>query len=96
MLSTRLSHYFTGGVRNRGRSYFQHGKVKILSIDANGSVATEVTGSEVYMVTLELERSGVSWEIKASCTCPYVDSNFDLCKHIWATVLAVETRPPFS
>ena len=96
MLSARISNYFTAGIRNRGRSYFQSGQVNVLST-GESSVVAEVIGSEAYTVTLGLtNRSGAISKIEAFCSCPYVDSNLDFCKHIWATILAVEKRPPFS
>jgi hypothetical protein len=95
MLSEKLSNYFTSGVRSRGRSYFQNGNVNILSIDKDGHVSAEVVGSDTYTVTLDLYRQRHVWTIGTFCTCPYVDSNLDFCKHIWATLLAVEKRPPY-
>jgi len=56
MLSDKLSNYFTSGVRNRGRSYFQNGSVTILAIDGDGHVAAEVIGSDIYTVTLDPQR----------------------------------------
>jgi len=96
MLSDGLSNYFTSGVRSRGESYFQNGKVNILSIDGDGYVLAAVVGGDTYTVTLELQSKRRRWKIKASCTCPYVDSNLDFCKHIWATLLAVEKRSPYT
>jgi hypothetical protein len=37
---------------------------------------------------VELEREGR--KIHASCTCPYFD--VDLCKHIWAVILAADKQ----
>ena len=96
MLSDKLSNYFTSGMRSRGRSYFQNGNVNVLSIDKDGHVSAEVVGSDTYTVTFDLRRQRHGWTIGAFCTCPYVDSNLDVCKHIWATLLAVEKRPPYA
>lgn len=46
-------------------------------------------------ITLDLQSKRRRWIINASCTCPYVESNFDFCKHMWATLLAVEKRSPY-
>lgn len=96
MLSASISKYFTGGIRNRGQGYFKSGQVRILSTGSS-SVVAEVHGSEIYTVTLGItHQAGADKKIEAFCTCPYVDSNLDFCKHIWATILAVEKSAPFA
>ncbi len=87
MLSKQLTHEVPSTIRERGRDYFHQGSVRIHHGDAN-SVAATVQGSNYYEVGLK--RSGRL--LKAGCTCPYFQDNFDVCKHIWATVLAAETK----
>lgn len=86
-LSDALASSVTGTIRGRGRDYFRSGAVRLGSVDRTGASAT-VRGSERYAVHLALDGRVV----RASCTCPYVDEYGDICKHIWATVLAAEPR----
>lgn len=85
-LASDLSKYVDTGVRNRGTHYFRSGAVRIKAIQSD-SVAAEVEGSELYNVGLELDGKTVL----AVCTCPYADGG-EPCKHIWATILASESR----
>jgi superfamily II DNA or RNA helicase len=96
MLTKHVGSYFPSGVAKRGRSYFYSGQVDLVSREPDGSVVAEVHGSETYTVTLSVEGSRKAPTIRASCTCPYVSSNFDFCKHIWAALMAVETKEPYA
>jgi hypothetical protein len=71
--------------RSRGQAYFHCGAVRKLSGDA-WSVEARVQGSRLYEV--DIFRFEDSFE--SSCTCPYHDGSADICKHIWATLLAAE------
>ncbi len=73
-------------VRHRGQRYFQQGRVRILSIDAR-KVEALVSGSSRYKVQLVQEGG----DVRSTCTCPYFDRS-RTCKHIWATVLAIDAR----
>ncbi|HEX5474166.1 MAG TPA: DEAD/DEAH box helicase [Vicinamibacterales bacterium] len=76
-----------GGSRAKGRAYYLNGAVT--RIDGNASaVAAIVNGSRAYDVTIE--RDGE--EFYASCDCPYFLDRFDICKHVWAALLAAEDR----
>ena len=84
-LITELSSDFSKAVRSRGADYFQEGRVKI----TNGSgreVHARVRGSRNYRVNLEIEGN----EIVVHCDCPAFER--EPCKHIWATILAVEGK----
>jgi superfamily II DNA or RNA helicase len=84
-LITELSSDFSKAVRSRGADYFQEGRVKI----TNGSdreVHARVRGSRNYRVDLEIEGN----EIVVHCDCPAFER--EPCKHIWATILAVEGK----
>jgi superfamily II DNA or RNA helicase len=84
-LTAQFASHFDGAIQDRGANYFRAGRVHIDSTSASRVVAI-VRGSSRYRV--ELERQGR--KIHASCTCPYFD--VDLCKHIWAVILATEKQ----
>src|SRR5215813_5864293 len=84
-LITEFSSDFTKAVRSRGADYFQEGKVKI----TNGSaweVNARVRGGRTYRVNLEIEGN----ELVVYCDCPAFER--EPCKHLWATILAVEGK----
>jgi superfamily II DNA or RNA helicase len=72
-------------IRDRGRKYFTDNTVKILYAD-DEFVSAQVTGSREY--TIDLER--FEQELIYSCDCPYFEEHFDVCKHVWATILELE------
>ena len=84
-LTTRLINQVPAEIRSRGNDYQLRGAVNIRHGD-NKTVRASVRGTEPYQV--ELKRTGAT--VRASCTCPYYDDNLDICKHIWATLLAAE------
>jgi superfamily II DNA or RNA helicase len=84
-LITEFSSDFTKAVRSRGADYFQEGKVKI----TNGSaweVNARVRGGRTYRVNLEIDGN----ELVVHCDCPAFER--EPCKHLWATILAVEGK----
>ncbi len=85
-LSTRLSGDFTGTVRRRGQNYVWQRLVHIKS-GCDRSVVARVTGSRPYDVGLDWQDGTLS----AWCDCPYFVSEGP-CKHLWATILAAETK----
>jgi hypothetical protein len=84
-LTAQFADDFDSAILHRGADYFRNGRVNIDSASASRIVAI-VKGSSRYRV--KLERKGR--KIHASCTCPYFD--VDLCKHIWAVMLAAEKQ----
>src|SRR2546427_7806296 len=84
-LSTRLAGDFSSTVRNRGKSYFWQGRVRIQT-GSSAHVKARVRGSESYEVSLDW-KNGV---LSAWCDCVYFESG--PCKHLWATILAAESR----
>ena len=84
-LTEELSAEFSGAVQQRGRSYFRSGAVRLVQGD-DQSVLAQVRGSQLYRVELAVAEGCVDY----SCTCPFYKSDFDSCKHIWATALAAE------
>src|SRR5439155_20905480 len=85
-LSTRLAGDFSSAVRNRGRSYFWQGRVRIQT-GSSAHAKARVRGSESYEVSLNW-KNGV---LSAWCDCVYFESEGP-CKHLWATILAAESR----
>ncbi len=73
--------------RARGRSYFQSGAVRALTVE-DGIVHATVRGSTSYDVWLEPERA----LLRVSCTCPYFVDHLEICKHVWAAILAAEAQ----
>ncbi|HTF38365.1 MAG TPA: SWIM zinc finger family protein, partial [Blastocatellia bacterium] len=84
-LTSRFSSAFEKRVRSRGQSYFEARFVNIVE-GSKEVVRAVVRGSYEYDVSLKI----VGLELLATCTCPYYDH--DLCKHIWATMLAAERK----
>jgi len=83
LLGSQISH----GSRSRGHSYFLAGAVRSLTLE-HGIIQATVRGSDLYTVRIEPDGS----LIRAACTCPYFFDRSDICKHIWAVILAAEAR----
>jgi superfamily II DNA or RNA helicase len=73
--------------KQRGRSYFLGGAVRLTGADESHVSAT-VQGSQKY----EVEIFVTTTFLDASCTCPFYERDFETCKHIWATALAAEQK----
>lgn len=86
-LSQVLGSQISSGSRTRGHSYFLSGAVRSLTVE-NGIIQATVRGSVSYTVWVEPEGS----LLRASCTCPYFIDRFEICKHIWAVILAAEAQ----
>jgi len=86
-LVAALSSQVESGPRERGADYFRSGMVSLESVRPTEVLAT-VHGTMDYDVDLVLEGRTV----EASCNCPFVAENGTACKHIWATILASESR----
>lgn len=72
----QLLDFAEGSVMERGYSYFSDGVVFNTRVEKGTLLASDVQGSQVYHVVLDLEDVQNS-----TCTCPYTR----LCKHIAAT-----------
>jgi superfamily II DNA or RNA helicase len=83
-----LEQFVPSGSVNKGRNYFRSGAVRIGKASADRVEAT-VSGGGRYSVVLYLEMEDEI--VVASCTCPHYE-DMNLCKHIWATVLASESN----
>ena len=82
---TEFASGFSKAIRSRGDDYFQEGRVKI----TNGSaweVCARVRGKRTYRVNLEINGD----ELVVRCDCPHFER--EPCKHLWATILAVEEK----
>ena len=87
-LSQALKSEFTSTICQRGQSYFQRKLVQVKKAD-DWKLKAIVRGSAKYEVELIRDLEGV---ITASCTCPYVSSADDPCKHIYATLLEADDK----
>jgi superfamily II DNA or RNA helicase len=86
-LSQLVGHEFSRAVKSKGRSYFFSARVKITAVGRDFARAT-VRGTERYVVDLDLDADC----LHVACTCPFTDSFGEPCKHIWATILKVESE----
>lgn len=86
-LTSHLSKYVSSRIRGRGQDYFRRGAVEIMNGDSEELMAV-VIGSEHYEIDLYREDG----TIYGSCTCPYCEGEWEVCKHIWATLLAAEKK----
>ena len=86
-LAQVLQAKFRGVVRFRGQAYLQAERVAV----------TRVTSDHLYAVVrdgveYQTQLSRVNGEMKMFCTCVGEGQTRDpACKHLWATVLAVDT-----
>ncbi|HEU4343210.1 MAG TPA: DEAD/DEAH box helicase [Candidatus Binatia bacterium] len=86
-VTEQLSDAVRGLTKQRGRSYFLSGAVRLIEGDASHVSAT-VQGSRRYEVEISIGEPFLDF----SCTCPFYERDFETCKHIWATALAAEAR----
>src|SRR5438309_3685490 len=80
-----LANDFEPHIRERGHTYFEQGRVRILRGDAN-EVEAEVRGSRPYFVRLKPRGT----QMNGSCECEYAALGAP-CKHMWATLLAADS-----
>src|SRR5688572_13832571 len=85
-LKSRFASQFNPRIRDRGLAYFRSGTVKILE-HSDTYVRAQVEGTLDYFVQLSL----TSNSLDVACTCRYFAGGED-CKHIWATILAADTK----
>ncbi len=86
-IAQKVARNFNDAVRSRGQSYFIKGRVTLMAARP-GEVVARVRGTSKYRVRLRLRGS----KLLASCSCPYFSPQGDPCKHLWATLLLVESR----
>jgi uncharacterized Zn finger protein len=85
-LKSRFASQFNPRIRDRGVAYFRSGAVKILE-HSDFYVLAQVKGKLDYSVQLSLTLNSLD----VACTCPYFADGED-CKHIWATMLAADSK----
>ena len=85
-LKGRLSQEFAGKIRDRGFAYFRTNAVEIFE-QSQSQLDARVKGGKVYLVRLKLGRASLN----VACTCAYFEKG-EKCKHIWATMLAADSR----
>ena len=71
----------------RGAEYYASGAVRRVE-QVDGIIHARVEGSATYDVWLEPSRGAIG----VACTCPHFSDHLQPCKHIWATILAAESR----
>src|SRR5262245_26069643 len=84
-LITEFSSDFSKAIRSRGADYVQEGRVKITNGSAR-EVNARVRGERTYRVSLSINGN----ELSVHCDCPAFET--EPCKHLWATILAVEGK----
>lgn len=82
---------FYKSIIDRGNDYYRQGKVKELKRIDDETYTTKVVGKDEYTVVAKMRGQ---FCVSAECTCPFneVDEgyiNAKLCKHIYATYLAI-------
>jgi superfamily II DNA or RNA helicase len=85
-LQLKLGPYFDPRVRQRGAEYFAARRVKLTTCRFHVAEAI-VRDTSDYEVLLERQDDS----LRVSCSCSSSGSG-ELCKHIWATVLAAEAK----
>ncbi|MBI4585055.1 MAG: SWIM zinc finger family protein [Planctomycetes bacterium] len=86
-ISNRLANQVGANIRSRGQTYFQLKKVRLV-YGGPCRVGAEVTGARIYGVHVRVEGQ----ILFCSCTCRYFYPSGDICKHIWAVLLAAESK----
>lgn len=90
-LAKHLTPDASATIRKRGQEYFNKGRVSPLAI-RNRKVRATVEGESLYIVQIAAVRArGKAFSLFASCTCPHYASHGEICKHIWATILEIES-----
>lgn len=82
---------FFGRIVERGKEYFEQGKVESLKKVNDTTYSSVVLGSEKYYVNVTMNGK---FCLDANCTCPFNVADEDyinpkLCKHIYATYMTI-------
>ena len=91
MSTENWEHFFKPEVRTSGRRFYSEGSVSV-SQPSDTEIQAYIRGSTPIKISLK-SPSMASKLITADCTCP-ASKKGQLCKHIWATLLAVEEKKP--
>ena len=105
-LRLTLEGFFPTLIRGRGRTCFIDGCIEKVSLQRGGLQAV-VTDSKIYGTQMKWELGNRQQTVSVHCSCPEFAAEGP-CKHLWATLLAVEAEglvtgsvkpghvPPFS
>lgn len=92
-LADNLRNGFLPKIRSRGQEYFNRGRVTLFETEPD-NIKAGVSGSNDYEVKINFTptKTGIS------CTCPYYTDWDSPCKHLWATILELDSMgyKPFS
>ena len=80
---------FSRTILSRGREYFQDGRVRDLRSQGEDAYVATVWGKHSYRVQIRFEPDG---EPVMRCSCPYIVTWADKCKHMAAVMCAIEDR----
>ncbi len=80
----RLQRYVGASIYERGRLYYQQGRVSIDYVEEDYATCIVSGQGGVYDVRIELDRSNLLF----FCDCPYAEDG-RICKHIVAAVMTV-------
>ena len=84
ILLSRIERSVPAAIRERGEQYARRGVVALRKRSSpRDPVWALVRGSDAYQVKVQYE----DHELLAECTCRYFEDRFDVCKHIWATLV---------
>jgi Superfamily II DNA/RNA helicases, SNF2 family len=87
LVLSKLERFVPANIRKRGAEYARAGAVAMgKRQSANDPLWAEVYGGHVYQVSLRYSDRAL-W---ATCSCPFFDRDFDICKHIWALLIQCE------
>ena len=74
---------------SRGKSYYKQGRVSNLENEGGHTYSAVVKGTKRYRVQIELSREENEVE-DWHCSCPLGASDSDACKHVVATLFAIQ------
>lgn len=80
--------YFDAKILKRGKNYYHDGAVLSIEKVADNEYTADVEGSEIYEVTVEMNKDGEIYDI--SCDCPYDMGEY--CKHEAAVLYALRDK----
>lgn len=85
-LSYILSRKFSSTTRQRGYDYYRQRRVRIAEGSASKVDATVRGSEDPYLVMLQW----TAGKLAVRCDCPHFNGQDQLCKHLWATILAAD------
>ena len=86
-LASILSNAFGTSSQDRGDKYFRQHRVQIRK-GSSAELIARVRGSQPYQVMLKWSGS----KLAVFCDCPYFSDQGQICKHLWAAILAADEQ----